>query len=357
MKKILLTLVAAGCLLSAAYSYNPPAGGEDLTLLASPSNLSGANSVSGGALFDAGSTSILVNPALTAGEQRVNLNAGYTFLYSTEKENDSQMGGSFQAGILIPFKLYVFSGVMNGTFAPYNEMHLGDSINLKAGLSKEITEKLSVGLGAGGGYAWTTRHESLGKDWSIYADLGMLYKWGNLGPFSDFRIGASVLNLGKMYNDVLRVGIDETAKNTPYPTLATIKTGAAGTILDTDIAKIGLGLDLTVPCFQNLIADFNAQVQFKDAFIISVGEKVNLVEIINKKYSFIPSVAFLFKFSFDVKNNEYLESHSWSQSEMTVSAGYKNLYKTVHAISAGVDIDLGMADTEAPKILVWDDKE
>ena len=187
--------------------------------------------------------------------------------------------------------------------------------------------------------------------------MGMLYKLGNLGPFSDFRIGASVLNLGKMYNDVNRVGVDNTAKNTPYPTVATLKAGAAGTILSTDVAKIGLGLDLSVPCFQNLIADMNAQVEIKDAFIISVGEKVNLVEIINKKYSFIPSVAFLFKFSFDVKNNEYLESHSWSQSEMTVSAGYKNLYKTVHAVSAGVDLDLGMADKEAPKIVVWDEKE
>ena len=352
MKKILLTLVAAGLCLSAAYSYNPPAGGEDLNLIASPSNLSGANSVSGGALFDAGSTSIIVNPALTAGEQRVNLNAGYTFLYSTEKTNEKQVGSSFQTGILIPFKLYVFSGYVNGTFAPYQEMHLGDSLNFKAGLSKEITEKLYVGLGAGGGYAW-----SWGHDWSIYADMGMLYKLGNLGPFSDFRIGASVLNLGKMYNDVNRVGVDNTAKNTPYPTVATLKAGAAGTILSTDVAKIGLGLDLSVPCFQNLIADMNAQVEIKDAFIISVGEKVNLVEIINKKYSFIPSVAFLFKFSFDVKNNEYLESHSWSQSEMTVSAGYKNLYKTVHAVSAGVDLDLGMADKEAPKIVVWDEKE
>ena len=352
MKKILLTLVAAGCLLSAAYSYNPPAGGEDLNLLGSPSSLSGANSVTGGALFDAGSTSILVNPALTAGEQRVNLNAGYSLLYSTDKENESQMGGAFQSGILIPHKLYIFSGYVGGTFARYREMHLGNSINAKAGLSKEITEKLNVGLGLGGGYAWT-----YGKDWSLYADMGVLYKWGNLGPFSDFRLGASVLNLGKMYTNVSRIGLDDTKGEYVFPTLATIKTGAAGTILDTEIAKIGLGLDLTVPCFQNLIADFNAQVQFKDAFIISVGEKVNLVEIINKKYSFIPSVAFLFKFSFDVKNNEYLESHSWSQSEMTVSAGYKNLYKTVHAISAGVDIDLGMADTEAPKILVWDDKE
>lgn len=352
MKKILLTLVAAGLCLSAAYSYNPPAGGEDLTLVSSPANLSGMNSVSGGALFDAGSTSILVNPALTAGEQRVNLNAGGTFLYSTDKTNSSQIGSSFQAGILIPFKLYVFSGLVNGTFAPYHEMHLGDSINLKAGLSKEITEKLYVGLGVGGGFAW-----SYGHDWSIYADMGMLYNLGNLGPFSNFRIGASVLNLGKMYNDVARFGIDESVNNTPYPTLATIKAGAAGTILDTEIAKIGLGLDLSIPCFQNLVADINAQVQFKDAFVISVNEKINLVEIINKKYSFVPSVAFLFKFAFDVKNNQYLASHSWSQSEMTVSAGYKNLYGSVHAISAGADIDLGMADKEAPQIVIWNDNE
>ena len=352
MKKILLTLVAAGLCLSAAYSYNPPAGAEDLLLIASPSSLAGNNSVSGGALFDAGSTSIIVNPSLTADEQRVNLNAGYTFLYSTEETNERHLGTSFQAGILIPFKLYVFSGLINATFAPYQEMHLGDSFNFKTGLSKEITEKLYVGLGAGGGFAW-----SWGHDWSLYADMGALYKWGNLGPFSDFRIGGSVLNLGKTYANLNRVGIIADANITPYPTVATLKAGAAGTLLNTDIAKIGVGLDLSIPCFQNLIADLNAQVEFKDAFIISIGEKINMVEAINKKGSFIPSVAFLFKFSFDVKNSEYLESHSWSQSEMTVAAGYKNLYKTVHAVSAGVDIDLGMADIEAPKIVIWDENE
>ena len=81
-----------------------------------------------------------------------------------------------------------------------------------------------------------------------------------------------------------------------------------------------------------------------------------MAEVIHGKYNFIPSVAFLFKFSFDVKNNQYLEENGWNQSEMTVSAGYKNLYKTVHAVSAGVDIDLGMADNEAPKIVVWDNE-
>ena len=353
MKKLLFTFFAAGMLLTAAYSYNPPAGGEDLNLLGSPTNLSGANSVTGGALFDAGADSILVNPALTAGEQRVNLTAGYTFLYSTEKEkNDKQIGNAFQTGILIPFKLYIFSGHIDGTFAPFYEMHLENTLNFKAGLSKEITDKLSVGAGAGGGYAWS----KWDKDWSLYADVGALYKWGNLGPFSDFRIGASVLNLGKMYTKAERLGIDEKEKNTQFPTLVTLKTGAAGTILDTDIAKIGVGLDISVPCFQNLIAELNAQVAFKKAFYISLGEKFNMAEVIQKKYNFIPSVSFLYKFSFDVKNNQYLENNGWSQSEMAVSAGYKNLYKTIHAVSAGVDIDLGMADNEAPKITVWDNE-
>ena len=178
MKKLLFTFFAAAVLLTSAYSYNPPAGGEDLNLIASPANLSGANSVTGGALFDAGADSIIVNPALTASEQRVNLTAGYTFLYSSEDLNEKQIGGSFQTGILIPFKLYIFSGYMNGTFAPFGEMHLGNSLNFKAGLSKEITDKLTVGTNLNTGIFWGAGtlfypgmidrlHELLGGDFYV----------------------------------------------------------------------------------------------------------------------------------------------------------------------------------------------
>ena len=48
---VIYTVFAAAVFMTSAYSYNPPAGGEDLNLLASPANLSGANSVTGGALF------------------------------------------------------------------------------------------------------------------------------------------------------------------------------------------------------------------------------------------------------------------------------------------------------------------
>lgn len=356
MKKITSAIILAGVFLAGAFAYNPPVGAEQLDNLASPTNLSGANSVTGGALFNAGADSILVNPALTAKEQRVNLNVGYTFLYSTEEYSESQVGNAAQAAIMIPFKLYVFSGYANFVGVPFDEMNLQNSVNAKLGLSKEINEKLDVGLSVSGGYAW-----KYGSDWSLCGNLGFLYNYGNLGFMKDFRIGFSALNLGKVYSDVLRNGVkldvEKEPGSTQYPTLATIKFGAAGTLFENDVVKIGTGLDFTVPCFQNFIADLNFQVALKQVFVISINEKFNLVETMNSHYSYIPSISFMFNFSFDVKNSNYLENKGWSQSEMTVYAGYKNLYSTVHAISAGADVDLGMADNEPPQIILWDEKE
>ena len=63
-------------------------------------------------------------------------------------------------------------------------------------------------------------------------------------------------------------------------------------------------------------------------------------------------------YDYDVlKNNEYLASRDWSESEMRVSAAYKNMYENVNAISAGVDIDLGMKDTTPPQISIMIDEE
>ncbi len=352
MKKIASAVILASLVLSAVHAYNPPAGAEQLDFLSSPTSLSGAKSVTGGALFEAGADSIIVNPALTAKEQRVNLNLGYTFLYSSEEYNESQIGHAVQAAMMIPFKLYVFSGYADLVLAPFNEMNLGNSVNAKFGLSKEINDRLDVGLSISGGGAW-----KYGSDWSLCGNLGFLYNYGNLGFMKDFRIGFSALNLGKVYSDLQRIGLDEKEDISGYPSLATLKFGAAGTVLDTDIAKLGFGLDLTVPCFQNVIFDLNAQVAFKQAFVVSINEKINVMECAKGHGCYIPSISFLFKFAFDVKNNAYLENKGWSQSEMSVSAGYKNLYTTVHAMSVGVDIDLGMTDNEAPKIVLWDDNE
>lgn len=348
MKKFLTSVFSAVLILSALNAYNPPVGAEDMCLLSSPKSLSGTESVAGGALFSVGPESIVVNPALTAKEQRVNLNAAYTFFLSSNNVNTSKIGSAFQSAIQIPLKLYVFSGYLNGTFVSFNEMQLGNSMNAKAGFSKEITDKLSVGLSVNGGYTW-----SYGKDWSLGGNLGFYFNQGDIGFMKNFRYGASVLNLGKNYKNKIYRTIDSESDVSAYPTLATVKVGAAGSLIQNDVIDLGLALDFTTPCFQNLIIDFNAQAAIKEMLVISVAERFNLKEARYGHNNFIPSVGVFFTFTFDVKNNDYMENNGWSKSEMTVGAAYRNLYSTVNAISAGVDINLGMKDTEAPEIIMW----
>ena len=335
-----------------ASAYNTPAGGENLFELSSPDALSGKQSVTGGAIFSVGSDSLTVNPALGAGEQRVNLNVGYTFLHSGNSENSSVIGSAFQTGILIPVKMFVFSGYMNGTFIPFNEMYLGNSMNFKAGLSKEITDKLDVGLGINGGVSWGGE-----TDWSLSANLGFNYNYGDLGFLHDFRYGISMLNLGKNYSKSNFVGIKNDIKVSPFPTLGTIKAGVAASLYKNDLINVGMALDISTAFFQNLMIDANAQISIKDMFVVSLGEKFNMVETVNKKFNFAPSVGISFKFSFDVKNNNYLDRNGWNESEMTVSSAYKNMYGTVNAVSVGADIDLGMEDTSAPVIKFLDEEE
>lgn len=369
MKKIAGALCTAILLISVVHAYNPPVGNESLFEYTSPAVLSGKLSVTGGGLFAAGPDSIIVNPALTAGEQRTALNAGYTFLYSGNEDNEYPVGSAFQLGILIPFKLYIFSGLVDGNFASFDEMYLGNNLNFHAGLAKEITDKLDVGASLNGGINW-----GYGTDLSVAGNLGFNYAYGKLAFLQNFRFGASLLNLGKgyqNYNNREQFGVaydaeavangEEPAALSMFPMFVTLKLGAAGTLYKNDVMDIGLALDFTTPCFQNFIADLNLQLALKNMLVLSLGEKFNLVETIKGHNNFVPGVSLSFKFDFNVKNgesgfNKYLERNDWSQSELNISAGYKNLYGTVHAISAAADLNLGMQDTTAPVILISDEE-
>ncbi|MBR1638905.1 MAG: hypothetical protein IJ688_05925 [Treponema sp.] len=361
MKKFASVMAASALIMAALHAYNPPVGNENLFEYSSPAVLSGKLSVTGGALFSAGPDSLIVNPALTAGEQRTALNVGYTFLYSGNDQNEHQIGSSFQTGILIPFKLYIFSGFVDGNFASFDEMYLGSNINIKAGLAKEITDKLDVGASLSGGINW-----GYGFDWALAGNLGFNYTYGDLAFMKNFRYGASLLNLGKGYlnysnRNKYGIAYDEEAPASlsMFPTYVTLKVGAAASLFKNDLMDLGIALDLTTPCFQNLIVDLGVQFALKDMLVLSIGEKINIAETVNGHNNFVPGISLSFKFDFSVKNNEYLARNDWSQSEMTVSAGYKNLYGSVHAISAAADLSLGMQDTTAPKIILtgFDDEE
>ena len=74
-------------------------------------------------------------------------------------------------------------------------MYLGNSLNIKANLAKPITDKLDVGLGVNVGFLFGD------FDWALSANVGALYRIGDLGFLKDFRIGASVSNLGKVFTN------------------------------------------------------------------------------------------------------------------------------------------------------------
>ncbi len=346
MKKIGIAIAAFALILSSASAYNPPELSENLWNLSSTRNLTGMNSVAGVGSLGCAPDSIVLNPALTAQAQRVSLNLGYTALVTYDPSDD--YGNAIQAGILIPFKMFNFSGLTNFVSQPW----LKNSWNMKAGLSKEITPKLSVGANADLGFAW-----GAGADWAVGAGLGFVYDFGKLGFMPDFSVGASILNLGKYYkNDVPGAKWSESATN--WPSLATLKAGVNAVFYKNDTIEISSALDLSAPSFQNLIVDFTPKFAVKEMLYFTVPLSVNCYEMAeahNKGFS--AGIGAFFKFNFNVKNNQYLERNGWSESEMIASAAYKNLDASVHAVTANLDVNLGMKDKTPPVIKVWPDDE
>lgn len=352
MKKTSVAVLLTAMILSTVSVFaETPAFGESFYELSSPTALTSGSSVTGGAIFSAGPESLIANPALISKEQRVKLNLADTVLFSVNSEDEHKVGDAFQLGLIIPTKMFVIGTYVNGTFVNLNELPLGNSASLKAALSKEITDKLSIGLGVNAGVGFMTD-----ADWALSANLGFVYNQGNVAFMKDFRYGASILNLGKNFAS------EESFFG--YPSFATIKVGSAASLYKNDIINVGYNLDLTIPCFRNLIVDTGVKLAVKDMLVIGVTEKINLAETIKGNYNFIPSVSLAFEFSFDIKKKEndngksladYIEKHDWSESEMNVAAGWTQLYQNTHAVSLGVDLSLGMQDTVEPVIDIWFD--
>lgn len=356
MKKIVSMLTAGILVLSAVSAYNPPVMGENFYELSSPRQLSNANSSTGGGIFYEGPDSILVNPALSAGEQRVVLNLANTELFSS-----GNYGDAFQLGITIPFKWAVLTGYANGVFSNSEAITVGNTINIKAGLAKQITDKLNLGMSVNSGVFW-----GYGDAWALSANLGGLFTVGDVGFLKDVRFGVVISNLGKPFSGTTLPGINPAVtevigepgepvtyipKAEMFPQIGTLQLGAGALLLSTEYVKIGASLDFTTPLFQNFIMDAGLQFSIKDMLFVTVAEKLNIAEIANGHKDFMPAVGISFKFDFST-SLDYAQRHGWNQSEMTITGAYKNFYNSVHGASEGVDLYLGMPDKEAPVINV-----
>lgn len=347
MKKSVFAL-AASLFSAALFAYNPPAGGQSIFNISSPTQLTSASSAAGGGIFYPGPDSIAFNPALPSFEERVQLDADFSVLAN---KGEGGSGAAFQTGILIPMKMFNFSGLLNGVFLGADDMELENSLNVKAGFSKEITERLSVGLNFDSGYLWGN-----GSDWSLGAGLGALYRRESLGALKDFRVGASLLNLGKYYNAKKITGIDESSNSTVFPSFVTLKTGVGANFLQNDSLVLGGSFDITTQCFQNVVFDLGLQLGIKNLVFINLAERIDVSECAYGSPDLLPAVGVSVKFNLNAKNNSYLAAHNWEKSEMLASAAWQQKYENIEVVSAGLRIKLGQKDVEPPVIKIWDEE-
>lgn len=297
-----------------------------------------------------GAESISLNPALTALEQRTQLDVGFTGLISTEEGESG--GAAVQSGILIPTKAFVASGILNGVFCSSDCMNIGNTFNMRAGIAKEITDKLTLGISLNGGVFW-----GADSDWALGGDFGVFYRLGDLAFMKDFRIGFSEMNLGKYYSNTLP-GLNDESSTDDFPGIATTRLGVAALLFSTEQFKGGFSFDMSIPTFKDVIFDIGLQFCFKDLIFLNIAEKIDVVEGSQGHGDLIPSIGLGIKVNLNAKNNDYLKSHSWDSSEMLASFAWQQKYEKIQAISGGARIYLGQQDVTPPVIQLWvDDKE
>lgn len=349
MQKRMVTAAAMLLLSVLVYAYNPPAGGQNFLRITEPQLITGAASSAGGAVFNVTPSSVINNPALTAFEQRVVLDVAGTMLFDSS-DSDHTVGGAFQTGIVLPSRWCVSSFLLQGVWVPFENMQTGNSFNLNATFSKDVTDSLAVGIGADAGIFY-----GYGTDWRAGVNLGALYRLGDVAFLKDVRFGVSLLNLGKQWTDTSVLGITEDDASA-WPGIATLRTGAAAVLYSAGIMDIGASMDISVPAFQNFVLDTGVQIEFNDFITVSSSWEYDVREYSEGAVNIMPSVGVSFKFIINSKEGSLLADKGWEQSEVTVSAAWQQLYETVNAASFGAVMNLGLKDSEAPEIFLWGEK-
>ena len=361
MKKLFAALFALFVLCANVFAYDPPAGGQNVLRLTSPELITSANSSAGGGIFGVTPDSIINNPALTAWEQRITLDAAGTLLLSTNSDDNRKLGFAVEGGLLIPSRWCVMSTLFQGIWSEYVDMPVGNSVNASLAFSKDVTDQVSVGISGNFGFVYGD-NDSVGSDWTASGAVGAFYNFGDLFFMRNLRFGAAMSNIGKMYSKTKVFGIKSVKdyndgkpvkESESWPGLCTVRTGVAASFVKTSDFELGASIDFAYPSFQNVVVDTGLQIQIKDFLKISSSWEFDVMEFTNGAKNIMPSIGASFKFRFKSKEGSYLARKGWAESDMTVSTAYKLMYKNIHALSAGAVMNLGLEDTKAPEVILW----
>lgn len=321
------------------FAFDPVAGGEEKNTLQSTSVLGGQASVTGGPFSDSIPGTLAVNPALGGAEQRPILDISYFLLAGLGKEEQG-FGHTANLAVLYPTRVGNFAGSLHFLNSEFDSLKLGTMGGVRFSYSKELTEKFLVGVGA---------YSDFGKSWGLGADLGILYKFGDLSIFKDSKLGISLTGMGKTYNSN-GIGIKGGVSN-GSPAMFTPRAGFASTFVAIDGFKLGMHLDISLPFFQNFVFNTGLHLEMADMISLKTAFVLNALEAKYKKQTFIPS----FNLGVAIKinsggNNAFMKKQGWEKNDLKPEFSAKPFYNEIWAFGAGVNMHFGLKDSDPPKI-------
>lgn len=321
-------------------AYNPPAGGESAHTFFSPDLLGGQTSTTGGPFTDGNPAEAATNPALSAYEQRIIFDLSYAAIIGFKKNTagDSGLRGHLaNADFLYPARWGVLAAGAHVFHSAFAALPWGTAGSIRLSYAKDLTEKLALGIGLYG---------IIGTGFGVGADLGMLYRFGDLGFAKDSKVGVSITGLGKPYN-AAKGGIKGIDATSGFPGMITPRVGFATTLISAKNFKLGTAFDVSFPTFQNFVFDTGLHMKFADMVTVKAGWSFNLVETLYRRHTYLPSFGLAFSIKLNAKDKSV-----WEQSDITPQLAAKPLSDNIWAIGAGVNVKVGKTDTSAPRISI-----
>ena len=279
----------------------------------------------------------LLNPAISADRQRTILDLSYLPL--VQLTPGFQWGGNVvNLGITVPTAAGVLSGTarfVNAGLASQGEAW-GTQGALNLSFAKDLFSDLYVGAGLG---------FQFGSDWGLGLDLGFLELAGDVGILKDFRWGVALRNIGKAYN----------VSGGPLgsPPSFTPAVGSSFYLVNTSAVQIGLMQDLSLPTFQDIRLDLGLTIGIANTLTIGTNYTFDLRQAIGADPS--RSIPFGFGISLNLSGSPH-PAQDAAVNEVRSTVSVVPLANGLWSFGGGVNIPLGVRDTQPPTITLETDK-
>ena len=271
-----------------------------------------------------------LNPAASARQQRVTLNAGYTALIG-DQTFPGYGGTAVNVGASLPTK----SGVITGTGFIIATQQLAElNAGFQGGVNLSFAKELYPGFLAGAGV-----NAAFGESWAVTADIGIIQELGDIGIMQDFSWAAVLGNMG--YSGF---------STTDSSSIFTPALGAGFNLIESDNFDWDVNADLSFPTFTNVRLNIGTGVSLFDFAGIRISSAADLNELLAGDVSaLIPAAGLYFNFKTNFKSEE-AEKSGWSQNDIKASVAAAPLANGLWAAGAGATVNVGVIDNVPPVI-------